>query len=60
MRNIAKKITNIKSNHNGTDAELIGKIARMVANGTTMDLSIATSFAKSQVMTNKGLDTNLD
>lgn len=60
MDDIATKINNIIKGHNGTDAELIGKIARMVVNSTTMDLRVATSFARSQVESYNGLDIKLD
>ena len=49
MQNIAKKIKAIKANHTGYKAELISKIARIVAFNTGMDLRMATAFAASQI-----------
>ena len=51
MQNIAKRINLIKKNHTGYKAELISKIARIVAFNTGMDLRAATAFAASQVGT---------
>ena len=51
--NIAAKINNIKETNKGCKAELISKIARLVAHDTGMPMNIAVTFAASQVVDNK-------